>query len=117
MKSTEDPLVFALAKKIRDARLNKGMTQAQVADRLHVSVQTYSHYENCTRMIGVDVLFRLPEVFDVPIAALLPDAIVTRYDHYVTDRKLDELLSAWPELAENQKQALLGVLRGFISAS
>ncbi len=113
MKSTEDPLVFALAKKIRDARLNKGMTQAQVADRLHVSVQSYSHYENCTRMIGVDVLFRLPEIFDVPIAELLPDSIVTHYDHYVTDRKLDELLSAWPSLTEAQRQTILVVLRSF----
>jgi len=114
MKSI-DPLVIELANRIRDIRVSKGMTQAQVAKRLHVSVQTYNHYESCTRVIGVDALLRLPSIFDVPIAELLPPSIITRYDHYVTDRKLDELLAAWPELTETQRQALLGVLRGFRS--
>jgi len=41
------------------------------------------------------------------------DAIVTRYDHYVTDRKLDEFLAAWPDLTEAQRQALLSVMRCF----
>lgn len=113
MKPIDDPLALELAQRIRDTRLDKRLNQAQVAEQLGVSVQTYSHFENCTRAISTGILFRLSEIFDVPIAVLLPTSIVTRSDLGAIDQKLDELLILWPGLTEAQRQAILGVARCF----
>jgi len=113
MKQIDDPLALELAQRIRDTRLDKGLNQAQVAEQLGVSVPTYSHFENCTRSIHAGILLRLPEIFDVPISTLLPTSVVTDHDRYVTDRRVDELLAAWPDFTEAQRQALLSVMRCF----
>lgn len=47
------------------------MTQAQLADKVHVTRQAVSRWENDETIPGADLLVKLSEVFGVSIDALL----------------------------------------------
>lgn len=51
-------------------RKSKGWTQEEVANRIIVTKQTYSHYENENRIPSLDKMLKLAEVFDTNIHAL-----------------------------------------------
>ncbi|MBO4899182.1 MAG: helix-turn-helix domain-containing protein [Lachnospiraceae bacterium] len=52
-------------------RESHGYSQEQVADELHISRQTYSHYE-CGRIVPpVNTLFRLATFFEIPAETLI----------------------------------------------
>ena len=52
-------------KRIVDLREEKNWTQTKVAGFLNVSQRAYSHYENGTRELPIDVLIRLSKLYKV----------------------------------------------------
>jgi transcriptional regulator with XRE-family HTH domain len=54
-------------KKLKELRKIEGWTQEEVAKRLGVSKQTYSHYENEKRRPGLDTIRELAGVYQVNI--------------------------------------------------
>lgn len=54
-------------KKLRELRNIEGWTQEEVAKKLGVSKQTYSHYENEKRRPGLDIIRELAAVYRVNI--------------------------------------------------
>lgn len=65
---------YALGKRIRTARLNKSLTQEQLAEICDLSTAHIGHIERGTRILSVDVLFRLANALDVSIDSLLFDS-------------------------------------------
>lgn len=57
--------------RIRDLRIDRGLTQAQVAEVLHVSQNTYSQYEIGTTRYPLDVVVTLAEFYDVSVDYLV----------------------------------------------
>lgn len=57
--------------RIRDLRIDRGLTQAQVAEVLHVSQNTYSQYEIGTTRYPLDVVVRLAEFYGVSVDYLV----------------------------------------------
>lgn len=55
-------------KKLRKA---KGLSQEALAERLHVTRQTISKWENQLSVPDADLLIRLAEIFEVPVSRLL----------------------------------------------
>lgn len=53
-----------ILKQLRDASM---MTQAQLADKVHVTRQAVSRWENGETIPGADLLVKLSEVFGVSI--------------------------------------------------
>lgn len=51
--------------RIKDLRLEKGLTQKQVAEQLNITTRAYSYYETGTREPSFDVLRRICDFFDV----------------------------------------------------
>ena len=62
---------FKAYKRIRDLREDNDMSQAQMADRLHVAQRTYSRYENGDRDIPISILIEISDVFGTSIDYLL----------------------------------------------
>lgn len=60
-----------LGERVRQFRNEKGMSQAQLADRLHVVRQTVSKWEKGTSVPDAEMLLRLARALDVPAARLL----------------------------------------------
>lgn len=57
--------------RIQNLREDADLTQKQVSEYLHVSQRTYSHYENGTRNIPVEMLARLATYYDTTIDYLV----------------------------------------------
>lgn len=62
---------FAL--KLKNARIQAGLTQAQVADKLGITYQAISNYERGVNRIEVETLLKLCEIYNIDINELLPD--------------------------------------------
>lgn len=58
-------------KNIRDLREDHDLKQEDLAKILHISQRTYSHYENGTRKLPLDVLIALADYYDCSVDYLL----------------------------------------------
>lgn len=67
--------------KIRFLRKKKGLTQADMAQRLGLSIRGYSKVELGETQLGVIRLFEIAEILDVSVhEVLLPDLEELRYE-------------------------------------
>ena len=55
-----------IGKNIRDARVKGGITQDQLAERLHVSRQTISHYETGHTRPDIEILEQIAQALNIP---------------------------------------------------
>lgn len=60
-----------IRKNIRDLRVNKGMTQDQLAEKLFITRQTVSNYETGKSRPDIDMLDRIAETLDADIREIL----------------------------------------------
>lgn len=63
-----------LGSKIKQAREEKGMTQAQLAKLLGISATAVVRYENNTRRPNIEMLKKISEVLDKPIEFFIDDS-------------------------------------------
>ena len=82
---------------IKDIRLRKGLTQADVAAALGVSSVVYSRYETGKRQPSIDMLIQMADIFGVTVDFLLgrqdiEDSTLSDYDLQllIASRKADE---------------------------
>lgn len=68
-----------IANRIHTARIQKGLTQAEVAEKLQISAVAYGSYERAGRQISIDTLYQLADIFGRKVTWLLgiPDELNT----------------------------------------
>ena len=71
---TRSPEYRRLLKRVRQARLNAGLTQAEVAKKLGKPQSFVSKSESGERRLDAVELKRMAEILDVPITRLLEDS-------------------------------------------
>lgn len=69
-----------LGKRINELRLAHGWNQVQLADKLNVSKQTISNWENDNIQPSIEMLVRLAILFNVPTDYLLGLEQIPRLD-------------------------------------
>lgn len=57
--------------RIRDIRTDRGLTQKEIAEVLHVSQNTYSQYEIGTSRYPLDIVVKLAEYYGVSVDYLV----------------------------------------------
>lgn len=57
--------------RLRETRMKNGFTQQNMADKLHVSLNTYQKYEQAERCPSLNCLVSIADIFDVSIDYLL----------------------------------------------
>lgn len=62
------------SKRLKELRLQSGMTQAQIADKLHIRQQSYARYEYGTGEPNMQTLYEISEIFGVSIDYLFGKA-------------------------------------------
>jgi transcriptional regulator with XRE-family HTH domain len=65
-----DPIDVLVGRNIRIHRLDKALTQTDVASRIGVTFQQLQKYEQGMNRVGGARLFKVAEVLEVPISAL-----------------------------------------------
>ena len=58
-------------KQISDLRIEKGLSRAQLAEKLKVSVRLISYWENGQRECDFDMLIKIADLFEVSVDYLL----------------------------------------------
>ena len=58
-------------KRLRDLREDADLTQTELSKYLNVSKRSYSHYENGTRNIPVDIIVSIADFYDVSVDYIL----------------------------------------------
>jgi transcriptional regulator with XRE-family HTH domain len=68
------PIDVAVGRNVRIWRMAKGLSQAQLAQRLGVTFQQVQKYEVGTNRIGTGRLVKLAAILGIPVAALFDSA-------------------------------------------
>ena len=58
-------------KRIKDLREDHDLTQTQISKILHISQRTYSHYEQGTRSIPIELLIILAHYYNTSVDYIL----------------------------------------------
>ena len=51
--------------RLRDLREDHDLTQRELAEKLHISQNTYSQYENGVRQLPIEMLIELSKIYNV----------------------------------------------------
>ena len=51
--------------RLKDLREDNDLTQRELADKLHISQNTYSQYENGVRQLPIEKLIKLSSIYNV----------------------------------------------------
>lgn len=63
-----------LSSNLKELRIQNGLKQKEIAEKLNLKQQTYSRYENGEREPDIDLLMSIAELYRIPI-----DVLVGRY--------------------------------------
>lgn len=92
-----------LHENLQNLRKAKGLSQEELADRIHVVRQTVSKWEKGLSVPDADLLIRLAEVLDTSVSALLGDT--TEPEETPEIRQLSEKLARLNEELARQKKS------------
>jgi len=88
------------SKKLRELRLQKGISQAKLAAEIHISRSAVAKWENGLGLPNEESLKDLAVYFDVPIAEL------------IADKESEQLLVSKNRTIEDQNQLIIGLAAG-----
>lgn len=81
-----------IAIRIKAARKDARMTQAEVAARLGITYQAISNYERGVTRIDTDTLVKLCAVYDIPVSSIIDSTAPASAPSYAVDAELNEYL-------------------------
>lgn len=92
--------VSEIGRRLKNARLNCHMTQAEVAAKLGITYQAISNYERGTTHVGTDTLSKLCRIYKISIADLLrtpawKDWMFDAYRNASSDSERQAFLEQW----------------------
>lgn len=58
-------------KRLREVRMQKGLTQQKMADKLDISLNAYQKYEQAERSPSLECLVAIADIFDVSLDYLM----------------------------------------------
>ena len=98
-----------LGKRIAETRQKQGWSQAELAERLHISPSTVGMYEQGRREPPIDVLIAMSEEFGVTIDYLITGKICTLTDPRLSEQAdhVMDTISALQDLSREDLMILL----------
>lgn len=94
-----------LARRIRQARVQKGMTQQELAEEVDAAVQTVSRWESAKLWPSLPTIYRLAKIFDVEAEFLIGKGPAG------LSSKESEVVESWRQLDAEGQRWILGLLR------
>lgn len=107
----------SLGMRIAQLRKDRGLTQAELAERLGVSQPVVSDYENDVIRLPADVVVQLAAVFAVSADEILGLKSEALKLSAVKNRRLLRQVQAVDQLSKRDQQALLRTIEAFLGKS
>lgn len=76
---------------LRKLRKQHGLSQEELAERLHVVRQTVSKWEKGLSVPDAHLLIRIADIFDISVSTLLGDTLEIPEDKNIIAQKLEQL--------------------------
>ena len=97
--------VTEIGRRLKNARLNRHMTQAEVAKKLGVTYQAISNYERGTTQVSTDTLSKLCCIYQIPVSKLLvtpawDEDMFEAYRNAKSDKERQRYFDLWGVPAE-----------------
>jgi transcriptional regulator with XRE-family HTH domain len=116
-----DPVDIAVGKRVRLRRLQLGMSQTELADKLGVTFQQVQKYEKGTNRISCSRLSEMAEALDFPITSFFSDENKPLTEMTVTEN-LDpghmkdglRLITAFGQIEKTQRKMLLAMVESMV---
>lgn len=103
---TKDELAFIISTRIRTLRKRHGLTQAALAEKIGMSVESICHLESGKKLTKLTTLLEIAVVLEVEVYQLLTDRPEIAYEEFSSD--MTELLL---ELQDRDEAAIRGLLQ------
>ncbi len=110
-------IVTRFGVRLREVRLSRGMTQAELGRQAHVSVAYVGRLEQGKAAVGLDLLDRLATALGCPIADLLPGAATPPDTDSVLKDQIRRLLDGLLDSADQAMLLLLSQLLARLSGA
>lgn len=100
---------------MKEMRTEKGLTQAVLAEQLHVSDKTVSKWENGKSMPEPSLMMTLCEILEISVSELLNGQRITPDEYHVkTEETMMKLVKETEQNKKNKYQGLVGGLLLFV---
>lgn len=76
---------------LKNFRKQKGLSQEELAERLHVVRQTVSKWEKGLSIPDADLLIRIADIFETSVGTLLGETVEPSEDKNIIAQKLEQL--------------------------
>lgn len=99
--------------RIKQIRIDKGLTQKDVAEKLNIPVSTYANYENNNREPNSNIIKGIADVLNVSVDVLITDNEVIKtlayiykfFNNFISDKQMEEAGKNALELLYAKKDA------------
>ncbi len=99
-------ILKVIGRHIREARLDKKLTQYQLAERVHITPNYLSMLERGTHLPKLETLITISEALEVPVSALLTDFPVESFTS-----RIHFLSTAMEGLDDEQSKIVCDVIK------
>ena len=100
----------ALGKKIKEARIKKGYTQLQLADKSGIGIMYIGEIEQGKKMPSLNIFIKIIEALDISADYVLRDEL-TSGDKFIYDELTDKLKGLTPK----QRKTASDILYAYMS--
>ena len=113
MKNKKSVLSNNFGAKLRQLRLNKGWSQAQLGNRIGIESNRVSRYERSTLWPTLELMVKIAEVFEVSVDYLIRDNKELAVNK-IANKKLLKSIEEINELPQEYQNTLIIVLDAFV---
>ncbi len=97
--------VTEIGRRLKNARLNAGYTQAEVAEKLKVTYQAISNYERGINKVDTGTLTKLCDIYGIHVSQILvapvwDNDMINMYHNAKTDEEKQRFIELWGTPAE-----------------
>lgn len=104
--------------RFKELRLEKGLRQKDVAEKIGVCVASYGFYENWVNKPDPETLVKLADLYEVSIDYLLgrsddyqgAKSVIERSPYEITDKQLINFMKLYKVMSEIQKAQVFGYI-------
>lgn len=106
-----------MVKNLRDFRLNKGISQQQLADVISTTQQSINKYENHSTEPDIDTLIQLADYFETSVDKLvghIPSNSPSALESLMPTRKEVFLLQDYRRLSREEQESIRLIIKNYL---